>query len=346
MPEIVVDASLQPVKIHAHRREQKTRAEFLNTLTGAEYVDIPVPVRNWPKKLKEKAIIKSTVPENADAYIKGYYDYMTYAYNTHHGVVISPTVIWYIVLAEMAGHIKRNTEHYRALFTDSPGKKDITVYGWAEDGIDPRDFVGQLRDIVPMGVDLFLPEFSTATESYDIAAAAAFCDAVSPYYNYSMLMCGISKVRVEGTVQDWDNLLGHLDAVAARLDKAAAWFARIRPHLQKIRAAVAGEVDVDFWKRIYTETRCGSGSQVLVSGWFADFAMVKPQLAYPENFPPHISNVEVTQVETGRKYKFSTGILHATLDESGYLVPHFSYAIERLEAEVAPSAGVTAPLAR
>lgn len=338
MPEIVVDASLQPNT----RMQREARDKFLNTLTGAEYIETPVPGRAWPdRKLREKAIIKSTVPENADAYIKGYFGYLEWAYNTHHGVVISPTVIWYTVLAEIAGHIKENAEHYRPLFTDSPGKKDITVHGWAEDGIDPREFVGQLRDVVPMGVDLFLPEFSTATESYDIAAAAAFCDAVSPYYNYMMLACGISRVRVDGTVQDWDNLLGHLDAVAARLDKSLSWYATIRPHIEKMRAAAAGEEDVAFWKRIYTEKRCGSGSQVTVSGWFADFAMTKPRVAYPENFPPHISNVEVTQVETGRKYQFSTGILHATL-EDGYLVPQFSYAIERLPAETGASAGVPA----
>lgn len=336
MPEIIVDAALQPNT----RREKESHAKFLNTLTGAEFIVTPVPGRSWPdRKLREKAIIKSTIPDTADAYVKGYFGYLECAYNSHQGVVISPTLIWYTVLAELAGHIKGNAEHYRPLFTDSPGKKDITVHGWAEDGIDPREFVGQLRDLVPMGVDLFLPEFSTATESYDIAASAAFCDAVSPYYNYMMLACGISRVRVEGTVQDWDNLLAHLDAVAGRLDKAAKWSQTIRPHIAKMRAAAAGEVDVDFWKRIYTEKRCGSGSQVIVNGWFKDFAMTQPSLAYPENFPPHISNVEVTQVETGRKYKFSTGVLHATL-EDGYLVPQFSYILERLSAEAGASAGV------
>jgi hypothetical protein len=80
---------------------------------------------------------------------------------------------------------------------------------------------------------------------------------------------------------------------------------------------------------------------VLVDGWFKDFAMIQPRLAYPKNFPPHVSNVEVTQVETGRRYKFSTGILHATL-EDGYLVPQFSYVIERLSVEAIASAGAPA----
>lgn len=340
MTEIVVDASLQPVTWQGARQGH---AWFLNTLTGAEYVETPVPGQSWPdRKLREKAIIKSTIPDTADtSYFRGYFGYLNLAYNSHHGLVISPPLIWYTVLAEVAGHVKGDAEHYRPLFTDSPGKKDVTVYGNAEDGIDPRDFVEQLRGLVPMGVDLFLPEFSTATESYDIAAAAAFCDAVSPYYDYSMLLCGISRVRVEGTVQDWDNLLAHLDAVVGRLDKAEKWFKTIRPHVEKMRAAADGEVDADFWRRIYTETRCGSGSQVLVNGWFKDFAMDQPQLAYPKNFPPHVSNVEVTQVETGRKYKFSTGILYARLEDD-YLVPKFGYAIERLSVEAVASDGVPA----
>jgi hypothetical protein len=337
MSEIIVDVTLQPVPL--------TRVEydkFLNTLTGAEFIVTPVPGRSWPdRKLKQKAIIGSSVPETAEAFHKGYFGYLEVAYNSHHGVVISPTTIWYTVLAESAGHIKENAEHYRPLFTNSPGKKDITVLGDAEYAIDPRDFISQLRDVVPVGVDLFLPEFSVADEAYDVAAAAAFCDAVSPYYNYMMLACGISRVRVDGTLADWDNLLEHLDAVAARLDQAGSWFKTIRPHIEKMRAAAAGEVDTDFWKRIYTTKRCGSGSQVIVDGWFKDFAITPPRLAYPENFPPHISNVEVTQVETGRKYKFSAGILHSEL-KGDYLEPRFGCAIERLAVEAAASAGVLA----
>lgn len=67
MFEIVVDASLRP----ASRIQREDHAWFLNTLTGAEYVETPVPGRSWPdRKIREKAIIKTTVPDTADAYWK------------------------------------------------------------------------------------------------------------------------------------------------------------------------------------------------------------------------------------------------------------------------------------
>lgn len=307
MPEIVVDASLQP---------DTQQMERLHAAQAA-------------LRARSKAdIVKSTIPEVADARFNGYFGYLGWAYNTHQGIVVSPTLIWYSVLAEIAVHVKGNAEHYRHLFTNSPERKNITVQGSAELGIDPRDFVVQLRASVPMDVNLFFPEFSTATEGYHIAASAAFCDAVSPYYNYMMYACGISRVKVEGTVQDWDNLLASLAALGELFDKAAPWAQRIAPYIAKMRAAADGEVDVDFWRRIYSEDRCGSGSQVLVNGWFKSFAMERPSPAFPRNFPTHISAVRVTQVETGKVYKFSTGLFHASI-EGDYLVPQFGYCIER-----------------
>lgn len=320
MTEILLDASLQPLPLTWPESARPDRKEVATD-----------PEKPWRTKWVTRDILSSAVPDEAAAYHKGYFGYLELAYNAHRGIVIGPTHVWYTVLAELAGHVKANAEHYRALFTDSPGKKDIVVHGDAEVDVDPRAFVDQLRALVPVGADLFLPTFTTADEAYDIAASAAFCDAVSPYYNYMMMCCGIPRVRVEGTVEDWGNLLAHLDAVAGRLDLAKAWFALVRSHVAKIRAAAAGEVDVAFWKDIYHTERCGSGSQVEVSGWFTAFAMDPPSVTFPENFPTHTSKVEVTQVETGRKYLFTAGLFHS--DVSGdFLVPRFGHLTERLPA--------------
>ena len=327
--EIVLDDTLKPV---TPRHSPPTRDAFLASVAGAK--ELSEYEREWMKKKgtpiePDPVIIRSTVPMDADVHHKGYFGYLAAAYDGHHGVVVDPCHVWFTILSELATHVKANAERYRSLFTASAGKTEITVYGNAEDHIDPQDFLPQLRQLVPVGADLFLPTFSTATQGYDVASAAAFCDTVSPYYNYSMMLCGIPRVRVEGSVADWDQVLFNLGAVSARLDGAWDWAQRITPHIAKVRAAAAGEVDDKFWRDIYHTERCGSGGQVEVKGWFRDFAMEKPRPAYPENYPSHTAKVEVTQLETGRKYAYFAGLFSSKL-RGIYLEPTYSDVVERL----------------
>ena len=39
-----------------------------------------------------------------------------------------------------------------------------------------------------------------------ITTRIMLCDMASPYYNYSMYLCGINKIKMGGTQEDWYTL--------------------------------------------------------------------------------------------------------------------------------------------
>ena len=125
-----------------------------------------------------------------------YLSYLQKAWGNHYGIVISPDIFWHLILSEVSGHIKENSKHYKKLFTSSDKKVEISVPTFDPQLIDLNLIADELRYLVPTNIDLFLPEFTSTTASSSMAFMAAFADAMTPYYNYSMYMCGIPKIKI------------------------------------------------------------------------------------------------------------------------------------------------------
>jgi len=324
------------------------RSTFLNKLSSEEYVEIANSATpKWPRKvLKEKDIRRIDLPDGDDVVLhKSYYEYAAACYNTHHGMVVAPHLLWYIVLCEISGHIKANADHYRSLFTNAPeGKTEITVYGDVL-SVEMEQFITQLREHVPVSPDLFLPEFSTATPQYNAAASCAFMDAVSPYYSYSMMLCGIPKIRLEGTREDWVSFKAFLDSLQGRLDLAKTPLERIGGHIQSILDTYDNDPDLEFWGNIFQNERCGSGGQVKFTGWLTEFIFEPSNFLQLCNFPSCVSTVTIKQLETQVDYMFCHGLFTSQLDGDNWLVPRFGFVVEDLgvQADASAEAATTQP---
>jgi hypothetical protein len=309
MSQILLDSSLQPLSstITVGQRQR-----FLNTI---------VENNNCNRKY-----IQNSIPEDAAFLHRGYLDYLGKCYGQHYGVVVTPHLIWYTIIAEVANHCKQHSEVYRSFYTkDSQEKVDVVCIGnIASTGIDFVAFIAKLQRLVPGPMDIFFPTFSSTP-----VCATAFMDAASPYYKYSMMLCGIPRVRVEGTVEDWNVLLQHLQDVAKHFHLLENWVTQIQAHILKIRDAVLGAADISFWKNMYYTTRCGSGHQTEIQGWITDFIIQKPKLRYLENFPPHVSVVKVRQIETNELFQVCAGILYSDLKD-GFIEPSFAYLLEQI----------------
>jgi hypothetical protein len=307
--EIILDLSLPSVK-----NWPPDRKSFLISATGSDWED-----RN---------ILRTSIPETTYLH-RGMYEYFLRAYNMHQGVVLDPAQVWYVILCEVAKHVSCNSEKFRGLFTTSRSKETIRVFGDAGREINPLQFLNQLIEKVPTNTDLFLPQFSTSHPMSDMATAAAFCDLCSPYYNYMMKMCGLPKIKILGTVEDWDKILACLDGLKAILD-LGFYVDRIASHVTRMRDAASGlPGDPAYWKDIFHTKRCGSGGDVSLLGWLADFALKPRRGDYPENYPHSISKIEVVQAETGEKFNFYAGLFHS-IEEDGYLIPQFGFIHEKV----------------
>lgn len=262
-----------------------------------------------------------------------YVEYLEMAWGNHYGVVMSPDIFWFILLNESAGHIKDNSEHYRSLFTTAPeGKIDIIIPTMDPQLIDLNVIAEELRKLVPTDIDIFIPQFSTSTVSSSFAFKAAFADAMSPYYNYMMFLCGIPKVKIMGDVEDWTKLNSGIDKLKSLLNKdeeIIKYFDRIQ-NISKLILKNLETPSADFWKGMFSLERCGSGGQVDVKGWIVDMYIKKPRPAFVNNFPTNAAKVSYKLLNTGQEFELKSGIFSSNIEE-GFLIPDFGYIINEIK---------------
>lgn len=258
-----------------------------------------------------------------------YIEYLQMAWGNHYGIVMSPDIFWYVFLNESASHIKDNSEHYRSLFTTAAeGKVDIIIPTMDSQLINLDVIAEELRKLVPTDIDLFVPSFTTSTKSSSLAFKAAFADAMSPYYNYMMFMCGIPKVQICGNSEDWNKVCDGIEKIKAILNKneeITSYFDRVHGIAKSITGNME-TADASFWKGMFSLERCGSGGQVDVKGWIVDLFIKKPRPAYVNNFPTCVAKVEYKLLDTNQEFELSHGLFSSKI-EDGFLVPDFGFII-------------------
>lgn len=263
----------------------------------------------WPD------LIGEAVPETGDDSIKSWavHSYLTaleLAWARHFDIAFSPDHVWFTFLTEVAGLVKDDPAKFAHLFTTTPDQKqEVTVINADPELIDVQTVVNALKERVPTDVNVFLPTFSTATNMSRMACHVAFCDAVSPFYNYSMMLCREPKALILGTDDDWEKLLFRMSEVCLALG-LPAWGVR----------AVSAVQDILDGKPIFSMKECGSGHQSEVRGAFARLFYKQPKhVAYVSNFPTGIAEMRYKNLTTGRNFLLRSGIFGAGLTVLGGL---------------------------
>ena len=253
-----------------------------------------------------------------DVIHRNFLDYLVLCWGRHYGVVISPTILWNMVLSNLAFEVNRVPDTYRKYFTESDEKQEIVV---TQGGylIDPQLLINKLHGYIPNDIiDSFFPKFTTDSDLSVIANNIAFLDMVSPYYNYGMLLCGIPKVRVIGEKADWLKFMMRLGELSVVIPEFSTYLLAVAN-----RVSVITDETADY-SEMFSLERCGSGSQVEVSGWIRDFFIEQPRVPYPENFVSCISKIDYKNYnEGGKEYRLYAGLFTSKV-EDGYLVPAFN----------------------
>lgn len=248
---------------------------------------------------------------------QNYLGYLVMCWKRHYGVVISPTILWNMVLGNLAFEVNQNPETYRKYFTDSDDKKEIIV-DQGGNLISVGLLINALSGVIPDDImGDFFPEFSTDTDKAIIANYTVFLDMVSPYYNYGMFLCGIPKIKILGRTEDWDAL----GAACVRVWEAIPEFETyLNTVLDRVNDIIDDEAD---FSELFKLQRCGSGGQVEVEGWIRDFYIEQPRVNYPENFIPCISKIDYKNYnENGKEYRLFAGLFVSQVEDD-YLVPEF-----------------------
>jgi len=266
-----------------------------------------------------------TIADNARHYHLNYMGYLEKCWADHLGVVVTPDIIWFTLLNEVASLVRSDADKFQGLFTKSD-KKETLLIPSGDVVVMPLDtLTSVLKEKVPTDANSFFPEFSTRTPQSFHAFQAAFCDICSPYYNYMMLLCDIPKVDVRGTLEDWKHLADRWENLSKILG-ITTWTQTVSKILKSL---VDNFHSAEFWKTIFSLERCGSGHQTEASGWFVDLFREQPHVKYVENYSPHIALVKYKQVNLNADYEMSVGIFGST-KEDDFMVPDFSFVVNEV----------------
>lgn len=313
MTTVILDDSLEFIELDFSKDDSENKEKAIAKLIGNN--DLQVSSNN----LHPLAGVGSFSTQ-------GMMEYLNLAYNNHKGVVISPEIMWLLILNEIAQIVSERPEVFQEYFTYSTDNQKVEISVLSDDDtMLPVDkIVEKLKELCPIDVDVFFPEMNALVDNYQIASHSAFADAVSPYYNYSMFMCGIPKIHFVGSDDDWKNIQSSLFSIGAKIKDSImeAYLGEVYSQIQKFI-----DRDVEVLSDMFGVERCGSGGQVEVIGWFQNFYYKTPDIKYTYNYSTSISTVEYKNLSTNKDFVMFTGVMSSSIGPEDFLVPYIDVLV-------------------
>jgi hypothetical protein len=195
------------------------------------------------------------------------------AFGQHYPLTLSPDSIWLALAQGFSHHIAkcageseqrliRHTQRRRTLLQEIEG---LTLLDF-ESAI--AGFSAQIRSASdPVVHETLVCDFSTTTPTIRTASEVVLMDTYSSYFDYAMrCVCGIPKITVTGSVDDWNRIRARIEVLAAY--GLEWWVSRLRPIVDEFIWTVKGSPNPEFWQAIYKPEVAYGPTRV--TGWIAD----------------------------------------------------------------------------
>lgn len=231
-----------------------------------------------------KAECIESISDNRDIFVSSHNGFVMavyHAFNRHVPLCFGPDDLWTLIVQGVSKHIELNAEELRSKFVDFEGKKVLRIH---RDhfvlGSPTNDWAGCFQEWSQMvaknigqeNTTNLVPTFSTTGDLEKALHELALMDCMKSYFDFRCrTCCGISKVKLLGTHEDWLLLLEKVEGL--RQYQLDWWVDALVPILQKIVKTYTGEeVDKIFWYTIYKQwSTHGSGAATYVNGWITTF---------------------------------------------------------------------------
>ncbi|CAG8450360.1 9272_t:CDS:1 [Diversispora eburnea] len=248
------------------------------------------------------------------------------AYNGHQHLLLSPDDIWLTISQGISQHIYFSTDKCKDRFYK---KKRITIFNESILSVDPETkcLVGDWPECIRQFItstdkqikklelqSLLNCNFSTSTQSSIISSRVVLLNSASNYYPYNIhVFCGIPKVTLTGTLNDWLCIQEKLVQLRKFSLGLNPWFDLLDPIISKFIETYRGEVDEEFWKGIAREDY-GCGGPPELTGWVTAFF---PYDSFGNVIDDWLDEAKLPEgrvyipfdVESGQKMKFVSGFL-------------------------------------
>ena len=206
----------------------------------------------------------------------------------HLPLALSADDLWTVISQGFAYHLNEHAEELRHNFVEHEGKKEIRVReDKMERGQSPANtweelIFPQFSEAIELNMNndevyetLAGTFFTTTTPASQAASEIVLMAAVKSYFQYTVVTaCGIPKIRLDGTREDWV-------ALRDRAEKLAKWMMSghshgdlwvqdiVIPILNEFIDAYDGKINYCFWQTMikFRTTGKGSGTFDFLSGW-------------------------------------------------------------------------------
>ena len=216
-----------------------------------------------------------------------------HAYNEHIPIKFRPDDIWLSILISCGKYICANYNSFKTKIVNHDGIIDLILK--LDD--DPKDNPNLWLDITNKLLDKikehtksditewYLPNFSTTTDKDRFISNFVFMSTLKKSFNYGGCCdCGLPQVTLEGTRDDWINLIEKVKWMYNFNDNIINnWCKLLRPVLDNFVSAYDNIIDPSFWQRICTYITRGSAGETYFKGWFLVFSPFSKNMEYMLN---------------------------------------------------------------
>lgn len=223
----------------------------------------------------------SAIEEDLVSY--GYHSFlygMYQAYAEHRPFVLSPDIIWLLIAQGFSNHVNFSKNTAQDVFPHLT-KQQLVIRNddirlgdssspWAE---STEQFTVQIEKHVGKKlIEVLRADFSTTGSAERVASNITIMDAMKPYFEYIVLtcVCGIPKVTLEGTEEDWEQILAKLEHL--KKYQLEWWVAQLKPIIEELKLTSKGEVNNEFWMNMFkVHTLEEYGNPEFIDGWITTF---------------------------------------------------------------------------
>lgn len=270
------------------------------------------------------------------------------AFDSHIPLTLSPDHVWLAIVQQFAAYVAEVTKSSTGeqVFRQKFGlsfkgqgtlkvQRDDFVKGSAANPWPEvfADFSDQIAGFIGKKRDLLVPRFSTTGPLEKAVGDVILMDAVQKYFQFEVhTLCGIPKITLLGTEEDWTRLHVKAQALTEFGDDMARWMDSLYPVIDQFLNAAMGVPDIDWWKSFYHYHSSSGGGRI--DGHFVNFfpkpgTGIVPKIMYPYMIPQTFSTVPFLWNYFAKNYdmKFVAGLAHATYLEDGSVSPAPFWAV-------------------
>jgi len=260
------------------------------------------------KKIYDELIEKIEVTNSSDGkglmrspIDNGLLGAMYEAYSNHIPLVLRPDDVWLAITAAFAHYVNHHSAEMRAKFVKHDGKKELVVITGPQK-IDENywkyvteQMLEKMQEYTTADVrEWMVPAFSTTTNKDRLVGQMTMMGAMKDYFSYTaIMMCGLSQLTLKGTLKDWQSLRSRAAKLSQFGGDLEKWSEQLLPVLDQFIDAYQGRVNEDFWKKMLTFRKVGSGGQKKFRGWFMVFAPFSAEGKYHLNSAEEIKRTGI-----------------------------------------------------